>query len=132
MYRRDLITAEIQKLAQVLSRIMGLKLEGNHEEAEELLEQSLMRDFELSAEEIYADNSTEFETLLNGKAFPAEKLEMLSQFLYSSFDSSEKTADNNALAEKLLLIYQILEVKHHIVSMVNLDRQKAVSQYLNP
>lgn len=131
MLRRDLITAEIQKLAQVLARIMGLKLEGKLAEADNLLMESLANDFEITPEELYSSSSSEFDALLTEKAFPAEKLEMLSQFFYSQFDSSVINPRNDSFAEKLSLIYRVLETKHHIVNMTNLDRQKLVDQYLN-
>lgn len=131
MLRRDLITAEIQKLAQVLARIMGLKLEGKLAEADDLLIESLANDFGITPEELYSTSSDEFDVLLTEKAFPAEKLEMLSQFFYSQFDPSVLNPRNDSFAEKLSLIYSILETKHHIVNMTNLDRQKLVDQYLN-
>jgi hypothetical protein len=131
MYRKDLITAEIQKLAQVLARIMGLKLEGKLEEAEDLFRESLLKDFGITEEQLFSKQDDDFEALLTGSAFPAEKLEMLSQFLYAEFDPSQPSDKNEALAEKLNLIYQTLEVKHRIVSMTNLDRQKKVQQFLN-
>lgn len=131
MYRKDLITAEIQKLAQVLARIMGLKLEGKLEESAELFRESLWKDFGITEESLFTKQHGGFEASLNDSTFPAEKLEMLSQFLYAEFDPSRPSDKNEALAEKLHLIYQMLEVKHRIVSMTNLDRQKKVQQYLN-
>ena len=130
MYRKDLITAEIQKLAQVLARIMGLRLEGKLEEAEDLFRESLLKDFGITEEQLFSKQNDDFEALLTDSAFPAEKLEMLSQFLYAELDPSQSSDKNEALAEKLNLIYQTLEVKHRIVSMTNLDRQKKVQQYL--
>lgn len=132
MYRKDLITAEIQKLAQVLARIMGLKLEGKLEESANLFRESLWKYFGITEENLFSKQQEGFEASLNDSTFPAEKLEMLSQFLYSEFDPSLPSDKNEALAEKLNLIYQTLEVKHRIVSMTNLDRQKKVQQYLNP
>jgi len=131
MYRKDLITAEIQKLAQVLARIMGLKLEGKLEEAEDLFRESLLKDFGITEEQLFSKQNDKFEVLLRDSAFPAEKLEMLSQFLHAEFDPSQPSDKNEALAAQLNLIYQTLEVKHRIVSMTNLDRQKKVQQYLN-
>jgi hypothetical protein len=131
MLRRDLITAEIQKLAQVLARIMGLKLEGKLAEADDLLMESLANDFGITPEELYSSSSGEFDELLTEKAFPAEKLEMLSQFFYSQFNPSVINPRNDSFAEKLSLIYRVLETRHHIVNMTNLDRQKLVDQYLN-
>jgi len=130
MYRKDLITAEIQKLAQVLARIMGLRLEGKLEEAEDLFRESLLKDFGITEEQLFSKQNDDFEALLTDSAFPAEKLEMLSQFLYAELDPSQSSDKNEALSEKLNLIYQTLEVKHRIVSMTNLDRQKKVQQYL--
>jgi len=131
MLRRDLITAEIQKLAQVLARIMGLKLEGKLTEADDLLMESLVNNFGITPVELFSSNSSEFEARLTEKEFPAEKLEMLSQFLYSQFDPSVINPRNDSFAEKLYLIYYLLETKHHIINMTNLDRQKLVDKYLN-
>lgn len=130
MYRRDLITAEIQKLAQVLARIMGLKLEGKLSEADDLMEESLIKEFGLMPEDLFIRSNTEFEELITEHAFPAEKLEMLSQFLYAQFEATQHSDRNDALAQKLMVVYRILEVQHRIVSMTNLDRQKIISQYL--
>lgn len=132
MLRRDLITAEIQKLAQVLARIMGLKLEGKLEESEALFKESLLKEFEITEEDLLTISNHQFNTLLLNRDFPSEKLDMLSQFLYSDI-TADLNSDRNALiAGKLLLIYQMLEQQHHIISMINLDRQKKIQQYLNP
>lgn len=131
MYRKDLITAEIQKLAQVLARIMGLKLEGNTKDADDVLMESLIADFGISPEELFAASAPEFEQLLSIKAFPFEKLEMLSQFFYAQFDPNTNNPRNDAFAEKLQLIYRLLETKYHTVNMINLDRKKKIQQYLN-
>jgi hypothetical protein len=131
MYRRDLILAEIQKLAQVLARIMGLKLEGKTNEAEELFAESLQKDFEISLEDLFSNDAEAFETSLLRHSYTAEKLEMLSQFIYEQFRTSANDIRKQAIADKILIIYQLLESKYHIVNMTNLDRQKKVLQYLN-
>ncbi|MBC8985896.1 hypothetical protein H9X96_08910 [Pedobacter sp. N36a] len=130
MLRRDLMTAEIQKLAQVLARIMGLKLEGKLEEADDLFKESLPKEFEITEEELLYYPNEEFNTLIISKEFPAEKLDMFSQFLYADLTSFQQTERNKLIAEKLQLIYQMLEEQHHIISMTNMDRQKKIQQYL--
>lgn len=122
----------MQKLAQVLARIMGLKLEGSLAEAEDLFKESLLKEFEISEDELLSDSNNEFNNLLKTKDFPAEKLEMLSQFLYADLAPSRQPERNKLVADKLQLVYQMLEEKHHIVSMVNMDRQKKIQYYLNP
>lgn len=131
MYRRDLITAEIQKLAQVLARIMGLKLEGNITEADDIFAESLQNDFGISLEDLFSADTKAFENLLQEKGYPAEKLEMLSQFLYSKFNASVGTTENQSFAEKLSVIYVVLESKYHVINMTNLDRQRNILHYLN-
>ncbi|WGQ12291.1 hypothetical protein QG516_11710 [Pedobacter gandavensis] len=130
MLRRDLMTAEIQKMAQVLARIMGLKLEGKLEEAEDLFKESLLKEFEITEEKLLAYTHEEFHTFLLSKEFPAEKLDMFSQFLYADLAPSQQAERNQLVAEKLKLIYKMLEEQHHIISMTNMDRQKKIQQYL--
>ncbi|WP_316823178.1 hypothetical protein [Pedobacter gandavensis] len=132
MLRRDLITAEIQKLAQVLAKIMGLKFEGKLEESETLFKESILKEFEITEEDLLTISNHEFNSLLFSRDFPAEKLDMLSQFLYADITPISKTHRNALIAEKLLTIYEMLEEQHRIISMINLDRQKKIQQYFNP
>lgn len=131
MYRRDLITAEIQKLAQVLARIMGLKLEGSLPESDELMTTSLETEFGITTGILNEYTNDQFESFLIEKDFPAEKLEILSQFLYFSFDHTGRSERNDLLAQRLHCIYQLLEVRYHIITMINLDRQQLITNYLN-
>lgn len=131
MYRRDLITAQIQKLAQVLARIIGLRLEGKLEESETLMTQSLLADFGIHITDLFNSDEQVFAHVIDQQEFPAEKLEMLSQFLYAWFESSTTEHEKTALAGKLQLIYEWLGQKHHIITLINLDREKMVRQYLN-
>jgi len=128
MYRRDLITAEIQKLAQVLAKIMGLKLEGKSEDAEQIFEETISGSFALAIEILEDEDSTRFETWLNGVDFPPEKLDSLSEFLY--YELGVNSDRNKIIAPKLNLIYQTLANKHKIVHLVNMHRQNIIQQYL--
>ncbi|HEY0176516.1 MAG TPA: hypothetical protein VGC08_09075 [Pedobacter sp.] len=130
MYRRDLLTAEIQKLAQALARIIGLKQQGLTEEAEEGIDQMLLNDFGILFSDLILVETTDFTAFLTGKDYPAEKLDILSQLLYLRFDPAIVTVENKSVAEKLQLIYQTLEIKHRVINMINLDRQKNTGQYL--
>lgn len=130
MYKRDLITVEIQKLAEVLAKILGLKIELLWDKAELLFKQTIENDFGLPLEVLYTDNLSTFEKWLAECGLPAEKLEMLSQFIFNEIDAEADQNQTKSLAQKLDLIYQTLITKHHIVYMVNLDRQKLISQFL--
>lgn len=130
MYRRDLLTAEIQKLAQALARIMGLKEQGKTEEASNSLDEIIAHEFGILFSDLLASGTEDFEAFLTEKNFPAEKLDMFSQFLYLKFNPTEPGENTRSLAEKLQIIYSTLEIKHHIINMINLDRQKTVQNYL--
>ncbi|MBB5638695.1 hypothetical protein HDF26_004912 [Pedobacter cryoconitis] len=131
MYKRDLITAEIQKLSQAIARILGLKQEGKLEEADNGLNEMLEADFGILFSDLVSCDPTDFMAFLTEKNFPAEKLEILSQVLYIKFGIIEQPAERKSVAEKLQLTYETLEVKHHVVNMNNLSRQKTVKDYLN-
>ena len=128
MYRRDLITAEIEKLAQVLARIMGLKLELKLEEANILLQQTLESSFRLPSQLLANPDLALFNDWLDQNTLPSEKLDSLSEFLYYELGVSEEK--NRLIASKLNLIYEQLSHKHKIVHLVNLHRQKIIQQYL--
>ena len=128
MYKRDLITAEIEKLAQVLARIMGLKLELKLAEADILLSETLENSFGLTPILLTQPDLQPFENWLNESLLPAEKLDSLSEFLYYELGMSDQ--QNKLIAPKLNLIYQRLADQHKIVHLVNLHRQKTIQQYL--
>ncbi|WP_367864249.1 hypothetical protein [Pedobacter sp. WC2423] len=130
MYKRDLITAEIQKLGQAIARILGLKQEGRLEETDNGLNEMLESDFGILFSDLVACDATDFMAFLTEKNFPSEKLEILSQVLYLKFNTAVLTEENKSVAEKLQLTYQTLEVKHHVVNMNNLSRQKTVTDFL--
>lgn len=128
MYRRDLITAEIERLAQVLARIMGLKLELKLTEADLLFQQTLEDSFGLPIQLLSSPDLSLFEDWLNTSELSAEKLDSLSEFLYYELGLSE--SKNQLIAPKLNFIYNTLSDKHKIVHLVNLHRQKIIQQYL--
>lgn len=131
MYRRDLLTAEIQRLAEALARILGLKKDGKTEEAENRLNEIFENEFGILYSDLLNCELNDFETFLQEKNFPSEKLDLFSQFLYLKFNPQDKTKESRSLAEKIKLTYTTLEVKHHVINMINLDRQKTIQQYIN-
>ncbi|RDC54863.1 hypothetical protein DU508_18760 [Pedobacter chinensis] len=128
MYRRDLLTAEIQKLAQVLARIMGLKLEGKLEDAQQVFDETMENSFGLPKEILEGQDIIGFEDWLHRVDLAPEQLDSLSEFLYYELGISENR--NSLIAPKLNLVYQYLADRHKIVHLVNLHRQKSIQQYL--
>jgi hypothetical protein len=128
VYRKDLITAEIQKLAQVLARIMGLKLEGKLEEADHIFKETMEGSFKLPINILLLEDLSGFEKWLESSDLAPEKLDSLSEFLYYELGVSAER--NKLIAPKLNLVYNQLSDKHKIVHLVNLHRQKTIQQYI--
>jgi len=131
MLRRDLLTAEIKKLAEALARILHLKTEGKTEEADQKLLDLLQNEYHLNDADLQVMDETEFLAFLKTSAFPAEKLDVLSQILYSIFDPALSNQKNKSLAIKLGQIYQLLITEHRTINMINLDREDVVKKYLS-
>lgn len=129
MFRKDLITAEIQKLAEVLAKIMGLKLEGKFDEAQSIFNEAMNNAFLLPTEILEDEDSSKFEDWINNSNLPADKLDSLSEFLYYELGVSE--VRNKLIAPKLNKIYQVLADKHKIVHLVNFHRQNNIQQYIS-
>jgi len=128
MYRKDLITAEIQKLAEVLARIMGLKLEGKIRDAQAMFDETMEKSFTLATGSLEDTDLAIFKNWLESVNFVPEKLDSLSEFLYYELGVSAER--NKLIAPKLNMIYNYLSDKHKVVHLVNLHRQKTIQQYI--
>jgi hypothetical protein len=130
MYRKDLITAEIEKLAQVLARIMGLKVELRLKEAEDLFNETLLNSFGLDREILLNSDITPFADWLENSTLNAEQLNSLGDFLFSDLDFEQNSIKALLFAQKLNLVYQCLADKHQTVHLINMGRQKYIQQYI--
>lgn len=124
MYKRDLIAIEIQRLAEVLSKILGLKLEGDIQEADTLFNETIEHSFGLNVEKIKTIDLQSFESMIDEKQLTAEKLDMLSQFLYSTLNDLDHEHFKIDLSKKILHLFEKLEKEHRIMSLDNLRRQE--------
>lgn len=123
--------AEIQKLAQVLARILGLKNENKYDEAEDLIKKTLLEDFEFDFDDLNATSTTDFETQLKNKNFPSEKLDQLAQFLFESVHPFEDTPETDVMLHKVLVIFRLLEEEFHTQSLDNFSKREMIDKFLN-
>lgn len=130
MYRKDLITAEIERLAQVLAKIMGLKVELRLKEAEILFDETLLAGFGLPKSLLLDVDVEPFLAWLEQANLAPEKLNTLTDFLFSELDFERNPIISQLYAQKLNLIYQFLVDRHQIVHLINMGRQKYIQQYL--
>lgn len=130
MYRKDLITAEIEKLALVLARIKGLKIEFRLKEAEDLFNETLLNSFGLERDLILNNDIEPFSNWLENSNLNAEQLNSLGDFLFSELDFEQNPITSLLFAQKLNLVYQSLVDKHQMVHLINMGRQKYIQQYI--
>lgn len=130
MIRRDFLQAEINKLAQVLAKIIDLKTDGNQAEAENLLHKHLQQDFDLDISDLINISSADFEKQLSDQNYPQQKLDLLSQFLFESVSPLQKNPETAVILNQVLTIYSFLEQKHHTQSFENLNRKQIIIQFL--
>lgn len=130
MYRKDLLTAEIEKLALVLARIMGFKKELRLKEAVDLFNETLLNGFGLQRDLILNNDVAPFSIWLENSNLNAEQLNSLGDFLFSELDFEQNPITSQLFAQKLNLVYQCLADKHQTIHLINLGRQKYIEQYI--
>lgn len=131
MLRKEIMTAEMQKMAQAMARLFGLKIDGLVLEADELIAETLIENFNLTFDQLENFTAAEFEEYLKTQNFSKEKTALLSQFLYAKIDSFESTNQNKDIAERLLQLYDFIETEHNTSSFEILNRKVKVKQLLS-
>lgn len=131
MIRKDFIEAEIQKLNQIISRILSLKNDGNLDEALELSEQTLAENFGLDKEFLQKAPVEDFEAEIKTRSFTVDKLNLLVQLLFESEYPFQETEECLAVMHKTAFILTFLETEHHQQSFENLSRREMIDNFLN-
>lgn len=132
MIRRDFLQAEIEKLAQAMAKILGLKEAGKTQEAADLINKSLLNDFDLKLEDLLLLDENQFKKLLADRKYPAQKLDLLGRFLLESVSPFQQNPETITTLNHVLMIFQMLEQEHHTQSFDNLIRQQNIVQFLKP
>ncbi len=131
MIRKDFVEAEIQKLAQVLAKILRLKNDGNVDEAKELSSQTITDSFGLTEDELDSLSAEEFAGHLREQKYSAEKLDMLAQLLFESVYPFEETEETFAALNKTAAILNLLETDYHQQSLQNISKREQIDKFLN-
>lgn len=131
MIRKDFIEAEIQKLAQILAKVLRFKNDGNVDDAVDLAYATLSDSFDLSPELLHNTSVEEFQLVLKSRGYSAEKLTMLSQFLFESVYPFQETDETFAILHKTAAVINLLESEYHQQSFENISRRELIDKFLN-
>jgi hypothetical protein len=131
MIRKDIIDSEVQKLNEVIARIIELKDQGNLDQALELSSQALEESYGYNNQLLEKGSIEEFESRLKGESYTAEKLNALAQLLFERAYPFQDTEECVAVICKAALVLNLLETEYHEQSLENLNRRKMIDNFLS-
>jgi hypothetical protein len=129
MFQKDFLLNEARKFAEMLARLMGLKAEGAIEEFNRQADKLLQQEYDTILERLLSLPEYDFRQEIEKPGYSAEKLNALSQLLYVFADPFEDNTQTASLLNKVLIIFDALEQKHHYQSFDNIAKQKYIYQY---
>lgn len=126
MLKRDSLTAMMQQLSHTLAKVKRLIVEEQHVEALSTLESVLGEYFGTSITDLLETPANVFRQHLDRADFLPEELGLLADFLDTAAEMCDQTPDRDKLWEKVLLIYDLLEQEHKVVSFAHIARRAAI------
>jgi len=131
MLMRDLILAEVEKLSLILARLVGLKEDGKQAEFIQLAENTALKEYGIAWEQLLDMPPHDFETWLPQQLMSVDKLDALAQLLFLHSEPLSTGADTIINLRKALMIYDLLEQKHHWQSLDNINRRKKIENFIS-
>jgi hypothetical protein len=130
MYQRDYLLTETRKLAQLLAKLMGLKVEGDQSEYIKQFDDVLQDEYNIELEKLIGLNDDELIADLNSARYSAEKLNALAQMLYVFAEPFKLDDETELILKKVLIIFDLLEQHHHYQSFENIDKRNIIYKHL--
>lgn len=131
MIRKDFMEAEIQKLAQVLAKILGLKNDGNVDEGINTAFETLADSFGLSREDLEQAPVDDFQAYLADKSYSPEKLNLMAQLMFETVYPFQEVEETFLILHKTAAVINLLETVHHQQSFENIARREQINTFLN-
>jgi hypothetical protein len=132
MYRKDLITTELQKVAQAIAKILGLKQEGKIEEAHELIQHVFREELDFDKVDFDTISVKDFEVLLKQKQLSEKHLNYIAQLLFESAHPFRE--EDPGIINRLHLVlevFNLLETEHHVQTLENINKRDVIDNFLN-
>ena len=126
MLKRDSLTAMMQQLSHTLAKVKRLIVEQQRTEAVSVLEEVLGEYFGTSITDLLETPANVFRQNLENEDFLPEELSLLADFLDTLAGTLESSAERDRIWEKVLLIYDVLEQEHKVVSFTHIARRAEI------
>src|SRR5690606_12762022 len=126
MLIRDSLTAMMQQLSHTLAKVKRLIVEDQQPDALSTLEGVLAEYFGTSITDLLETPANVFRQNLDKVGFLPEELSLLADFLDTAAGMRGADAERDRIWEKVLLIYDLLEQEHKVVSFDHIARRAAI------
>ena len=131
MFGKDYILREVEKLALVIARLMGLKAGGKTNEFIHLADSTLLHEYNIPLEKLLALSIEDFGLLLEKENYSADKLDALAQLLYLHIEPFSVNTETLLTLQKILVLFDQLEEKYHRQSFENINKRNFIHQFVN-
>lgn len=113
-----------------MARLVGFKDQAKPDEFIKLADTMLQNEFDIKLDELLALSADNFELFLVKGNYKTDKLNALAQLLYMHAEPFSPSPETLAILQKILLIFEWLEKKHHSSSFENINKQNIIYQFL--
>ncbi|MDN3581986.1 hypothetical protein [Mucilaginibacter flavus] len=127
---KDYILRELEKISLVMARLAGLKEEAKPDEFIKLADTMLQDEFDIKLDELLDLSIADFEQFLTEGGYKSDKLDALAQLLYMYAEPFTPSPETLLTLQKILLIFEWMEKKHHSSSFQNISKQNIIYQFL--
>jgi hypothetical protein len=128
MYR-DLVVDELQRMAQVIAKLLRLKTVATNTEFAQAFDKILQNEYDIELEKLLGLTEEDFNITIQTTIYSSEKLNALGQMLYVFAEPFKNDDETRLLLKKVLAIFDLLEKKYHFQSFDNLIKQNAIYRY---
>jgi len=131
MFKKDYILNELEKLSLIMARLMGLKEAGKTDEFTHLTNTTLHDEYGTDLAGLLELTSEDFTLRLEEENYSADKIDALGQLLYLHCEPFNANPETLLSLQKVLIIFDLLEQKHHRQSFENINKRNFIYQFVN-
>ncbi len=130
MLKRDSLTAQMQQLSHTLAKVKRLIVENQEAEAQSAIRAALGDYFGTSITDLLETPTNLFRQQFSEQEFDPQELGLLADFLDEAANMEGDDANRRAIWEKMLILYDLLEQEHHVVSFTHIARRAEIAAKL--
>lgn len=127
---KDYILRELEKITVMMARLVGFKEQLKPDEFIKLADTMLQNEFNIKFDELLKLSIDDFEAFLIKGKYKADKLDALAQILYMHTGPFSASPETLGALQKILLIFEWLEQKHHSSSFEIINKRNTIYQFL--